>query len=638
MIAVHDGLGSARELERAFWKALRPDPMMTVAEWAAMHRHLPRSTSGEPGLWRNDRTPYLVEIMEALSPSSAIETVVFVAGSQIGKTEVGNNFLGYIVDQAPGPTLMVLPTEGVAESISKERLGPLFGESTTLRGKVRDPKKKDSGNTLLRKEFPGGFLKLVSADSSAQLRSTPARYIFGDEVDAYPASSGNEGDPVTLVTRGQTTFRRRKALWTSTPTLEGHSRIWRLYEQTDQRRYLVPCPHCDHFQELVWGQLKFDSSARNARLRQSVNYQCVACGFAIYESAKTKMLARGRWEATAEGSDEKARGYHLNTLYSPWFEWHKMAQLWIEAQTDLQQLKAFVNIRLAQCWAEKGEKPDWRRLFERRESWPAATCPMGVTFLTAAVDVQGDRLEYEVVGWGPNRERWGIEYGALGGDPSQPDVWHELWAKLDRPFQHEAGVTLLVRRVAVDSGFLATEVYKACRKRPRTTLVVKGEDALRQVIRPPVHATAKTKAGRSKAMVYGVGSSLVKEELYHALRQDRPLEGEAMPAGYCHFPDTYPPEFFKQITGEELVTKKNRRGFPVREWVKTHERNEALDLAVYARAAASDVGLDRWTPEQWARERTDSGLPPSGGVGQPARTKKLRRKVRSGGRFDRWRS
>lgn len=633
---------AARErLEAAFWRGLRPDPILTIAEWAARYRVLARSTSGEPGPWRNERTPYLVEIMEALSPSSAVETVVFVAGSQIGKTEVGNNFMGYVVSQAPGPMLFVLPTEGVAENVSKERLAPLFSESEGLRDLVKDARKKDSGNTLLRKEFPGGFLKLVSADSPAQLRSTPARYLFGDEVDAYPPSAGSEGDPCELAARGQITFRRRKRLWTSTPTREGESKIWKLFEATDQRRYLVPCPHCGHYQTLVWSQLRFDSEARGAELRESVRYTCVGCSGEINEGHKAAMLIAGRWEATKRADDEKARGYHLNSLYSPWFTWAELAKKWVAAQGDVSKLQTFVNIYLGECWAEKGEKPDWKRLYERRESWPAGMAPFGVTFLTAAVDVQGDRLEYEVAGWGPNRERWGIEYGVLQGDPAQDAVWRELWTRLDREWPHESGVPMRIKRIAVDSGHLATEVYVQCspKRRPRTTIIVKGRDDQQVAIMPPTASVAKTRKGRAKASVYMVGSSLLKLEIYHALRQDRPLEGEAMPSGYHHFPDTYPPEYFRQLTAEELRTKKNSRGFTVRQWDKVGERNEALDLAVYNRAAAADVGLDRWTPQQWAAERKAAGLPEVTSAVQPPPKPRKERPVRSGpSRFERWRN
>lgn len=630
---------AAQRLAAAFWRGLRPDPLLTVAEWAARYRVLSRSTSGQPGPWRNELTPYLVEIMEALSPSSAVETVVFVAGSQIGKTEVLLNFLGFIAHQAPGPTIFVLPTEGVAENFSKERLTPLFTESEVLRDIVRDPKKRDSGNTLLRKEFPGGSLKLVSADSPAQLASTPARYAVGDEVDRWAPNP--EGDQTELAKRGQIAFRRRKSYWTSTPTLEGESKIWNLLEATDVRYFLVPCPHCGHAQRLVWDQLKYDGEKRGAALRESIHYMCASCEQPIQERHKPEMLSRGRWEASKESENDKTRGYHINTLYSPWFGWDELVQKWIEAQKSVERLKTFVNIFLGECWAEKGEKPDWKRLYERREAWPAGMAPHGVTFLTAAVDVQGDRLEYEVAGWGANRERWGIEYGVLEGDPSQDTVWRELWTRLDREWPHESGVPMRLKRIAVDSGFLATEVYKQCapKKRPRTTIIVKGRDEQQVAIMPPTATVAKTRAGRAKASVYMVGSSLLKLEIYHALRQDRPVEGEEMPAGYHHFPDSYPPEFFRQLTAEELRTRRNKRGFSVREWVKTGERNEALDLAVYNRAAAADVGLDRWTPEQWAAERRAAGLPDLTSAAQPPAKPRKARPVRSGpSRFERWRN
>jgi len=629
---------AAARLRAAFYRGLRPDPILTVWEWAALYRVLSRSTSGQPGPWRNETTPYLVEIMEVLSPTSTVETVVFVAGSQIGKTEVLLNLLGYIAHQAPGPTVFVLPTEGVAENISKERLTPLFRETSVLRGVVQDSARRDAGNTLLRKEFPGGSLKLVSADSAAQLASTPARYVLGDEVDRWKPNP--EGDQTELAKRGQIAFPRRKTYWTSTPTRGGESKIWTLLEATDVRYYLVPCPHCSHFQQLIFQQLKFDSAKRGAALRESVHYLCISCEQRISEGDKPAMVAAGRWEASKESEDEKTRGYHLNTLYSPWFRWHEIAKKWIAAQGNPARLQTFVNIILGECWNEPGEKPDWKRLYERRETGPVGVVPFGATFITAAVDVQGDRLEYEVVGWGPDRERWGIEYGVLHGNPSQDGVWHELWAKLDRDFQHISGVGMRLRRIAVDSGYLATEVYKQCspRRRPRSTIIVKGRDELQVPIMPPVSATAKTRAGRAKAAVHMVGSSLLKSELYHSLRLDRPVDDERMPAGYCHFPDTYPTEYFRQLTAEELRLKRNKRGFQVREWVKTGERNEALDLAVYNRAAAADVGLDRWTPQHWAKERSNSGLPEVLSAPQPARPKRPRPQ-RSGeaSRFARWR-
>jgi phage terminase large subunit GpA-like protein len=634
-------VSGTEDVERAFWAALRPEPLMTVSEWAEERRRLAQSTSGEPGRWRNERTPYLVEIMDCLSATSTVETVVFLAGSQVGKTEVGNNWMGYIVDVAPGPMLFVLPTGKAAENVSKERLKPLFAETPALKGKVADARKPGSGTTLTRKEFEGGFLKLVSAEAPTQLRSTPARYLFGDEVDAYPESAGDEGDPCELAARAQITFRRRKRLWTSTPTIEGHSKIQRLFERTDQSVYLVPCPHCGAEQRLEWPQLKFDSDARGEALEQSIAYECASCSRAIPEAAKDAMVARGRWEATAEAADGKSRGFHLNALYSPFFRWIDLVRKFLEAKDDPAQLQVFANLYLAETWKEKAEVPDWNRLMDRREGYGIGTVPRGGVFLTAGVDVQHDRFELEVVAWGPSRESWSVDYQILDGDTDKPEAQAKLRRALAQVYRHESGAELPIRLAAIDSSDQTSMVYGLVKTLDRA-IAVKGRDTSAQVISAPSYMTAKASSrkrrARSGAPVYMVGTHLVKEELYRALRLPTPLEGDPVPVGFCHFPE-YPAAFFKGLTAEELVRRKNRKGYIVREWRKTAERNEPLDCRVYARAAASQVGLDRWSAERWAQERADAGLdaapfaPPHGGG--PSR-----RKRRRGGdsRFSRWRN
>ncbi|MEM9378428.1 MAG: phage terminase large subunit family protein [Planctomycetota bacterium] len=632
------GVGSAYDLADFYWRALTPEPPLTVSEWAGERRVLSRSTSGRPGDWDNSVTPYLVEIMDQLSPSSLTETVVVLAGSQIGKTEVGNNWLGYIVDQAPGPTLMVLPTEKLAENAAKERLKPLFDETPALSGKVEDARKPGSGTTLLRKEFDGGYIKLVSAKSPAQLRSTPARYIFGDEVDAYPESAGSEGDPCELAARAQITFHRRKRLWTSTPTIEGHSKIEQLFQATDQRYYHVPCPHCGHRQRLEWSQLRFDPQLTGEDLRDSVHYECAECSEAIRESQKEEMVAAGEWVATAESVDGKSRGYHLNALYSPFFKWIELVQKFVAAKDSPMLLQVFVNLYLAETWRERAEVPDWNRLYERRESYEIGTVPMGAVFLTAGVDVQGDRFELEVVGWGPGRESWSVDYQVIEGEPKLPETQAKLWKALERSFRHDSGEHLPIRLTAIDSGDQTSMVYELVRGRPRV-IAVKGRDAQAQIVSPPTYLSTKSsgkkRRRRGGSKVQMVGSNMAKEELYGWLRLPSPVEGEEALPGFCHFP-AYPAEFFKGLTAEELVRKKDRRGFVKREWRKTAERNEPLDCRVYARAAAAEVGLDRWSEARWTRERAEAGLT-SGVFAPQARARRQSRDWGSASRFDRWR-
>ena len=234
----------------------RPDPLLTISQWADKYRTLSQRASAEPGPWRTDRTPYLREIMDCLSPSSPVERVVFMKGAQIGATESGNNWIGYVIHQAPGPMMAIQPTVEMAKRNSKQRIDPLIEESEVLRKLVSDPRSRDSGNTILSKDFPGGVLVMTGANSAVGLRSMAARYLFLDEADAYPGDVEGEGDPVNLATARTRTFARRKIFLCSTPKITGLSRIEAAFEESDQRRYWLPCPACHAYQVLQFPQLQ----------------------------------------------------------------------------------------------------------------------------------------------------------------------------------------------------------------------------------------------------------------------------------------------------------------------------------------------------------------------------------------------
>jgi phage terminase large subunit GpA-like protein len=288
-----------------------PDPLLTVSEWADSYRTLSQRASAEPGPWRTERTPYLREIMDCLSPSSPVETVVLMKGAQVGGTECGNNWIGYVVHQAPGPMLAVQPTVEMAKRNSKQRIDPLIEESAALRELVSDPRSRDSGNTMLAKEFPGGLLVMTGANSAIGLRSMAARYLFCDEVDAYPGDVDGEGDPVKLALARTRTFARRKVFMVSTPKITGMSRIESAFEDSDQRFYWVPCPRCEKYQTLRFAQIRWPKGEPELGL-----YICEHCEGAIENHEKHWMLERGEWRAAAPGPG-KAAGFHLSSLYSP---------------------------------------------------------------------------------------------------------------------------------------------------------------------------------------------------------------------------------------------------------------------------------------------------------------------------------
>ena len=354
----------AEALLRAWGRGLRPDPSLTVSEWADRHRWLSSRATAEPGRYRTDRTPYMREILDALSASHPAQRVVFMKAAQVGATEGGNSWLGYVIHHAPGPMLAVQPTVELAKRNSRQRIDPLIEESPELRERIKPARSRDAGNTMLSKEFAGGILIMTGANSAVGLRSTPARYIFLDEVDAYPASADEEGDPVTLAEARSLTFaHRRKVFLVSTPTIRGVSRIEREYEASDQRRFFVPCPHCGAMQ---W--LKFERLRWEAGQPETAAYHCEGCEAPIGEHHKAAMLAAGKWRPTAEAQDSRTIGFHLSALYSPpgWKSWADIARDKEAASGSDEAQRVFRNTVLGETWIESGDAPDWQRLADRR--------------------------------------------------------------------------------------------------------------------------------------------------------------------------------------------------------------------------------------------------------------------------------
>jgi phage terminase large subunit GpA-like protein len=632
----------ASDLLRAWSRGIRPDPDLTVSEWADRHRWLSSRASAEPGRYRTARTPYMREIMDALSPVSPVQRVVFMKAAQVGATEAGNCFIGFVMHHAPGPMLAVQPTVELAKRNSRQRIDPLIEESPELRERIKPARSRDAGNTMLSKEFAGGILIMTGANSAVGLRSTPARYLFLDEVDAYPASADEEGDPVSLAEARSLTFaHRRKALLISTPTIRGLSRIEREFEASDQRRYFVPCPHCEHSQWLKFERLRWDKGQP-----ETAEYHCEGCEKPIAEHHKTAMLAAGAWRATAATSDPHTVGYHLSALYSPigWLSWARIARAWEAAQGNDEAMRAFRNTILGETWFETGEAPDWQRLAERREDWKPGTVPAGGLFLTAGADVQKDRIEVDVWAWGRGLESWLIDHIVIEGGPGDAGCWQKLTDILGRTWQHAHGQHLTIARLAIDTGYETSAVYGWARQVGFAQVApVKGLEGFNRsspVTGPTyVDATIAGKRLRRGARLWSVATSTFKAETYRFLRQDRPTPeeitaGASFPAGTVHLPIWADGEWLKQLTAEQLITVKSKRGFTKLEWQKLRERNEALDCRVYARAAAWIAGADRWSEARWVELERQLAVETGAVVkdfaaASPARPSARRRTVRS---------
>ncbi len=599
----------ADDIRRAWYDGLAPDPLLSVSEWSETHRMLAARASAEPGRYRIARTPYMRAIMDALSPADPCRRVVFMKAAQVGATEGANNFIGFVIHQAPGPMLAVQPTVELAKRNSRQRIDPLIEESAALRELVRPARSRDSGNTMLSKEFAGGILIMTGANSAVGLRSIPARYILLDEVDAYPASADEEGDPVTLAEARSLTFaHRRKVLLISTPTVKGFSRIEREYEASDQRRYFVPCPHCGHAQVLVFERLKWDTGKP-----ETAAYHCASCETPIAEHHKTAMLAAGVWRATGVAADPSTIGFHLSALYSPvgWLSWEAIARAWIAAQGSDEAIRAFRNTILGETWVESGEAPDWQRLYDRRERWPAGTVPAGGLFLTAGADIQKDRIEVDVWAWGRGLESWLIDHIVIEGGPERTEPWAELDRLLSQVWPHEGGTALGLAKLAIDSGYEPTAVYGWARRAGVAQVApVKGVEGFNRSspVSGPTYVDASDGGRRLRrgARLWSVAVSTFKAETYRFLRLERPTdeeraEGKPYPPGNVHLPHWIEDEWLKQFVAEQLVTVRTRRGFARLEWQKLRERNEALDCRVYARAAAWIAGADRFPERRWRR-------------------------------------
>jgi phage terminase large subunit GpA-like protein len=558
------------------------------------------------------------DIMDALSPSHPARRVVFMKAAQVGATEAGNNWIGYVIHHAPGPMLAVQPTVELAKRFSRQRLEPLIAESPALRERVKPSRARDAGNTVLSKEFPAGLLVITGANSAVGLRSMPARYLFLDEVDAYPPSADEEGDPVALAEARTRTFSwRSKAFLASTPTIAGLSRIEREYDASDQRHYFVPCPHCREYQWLQFERLHWEKSRP-----ETTHYICEACDGRIEEHHKTGMLQTGEWRATAQSADPGTIGFHISALYSPvgWMSWADIARMCEAAQTTDEAKRSFKNGVLGLTWVETGEAPDWQRLYERRESWPFGRVPSGGLFLTAGADVQKDRIEVDVWAWGRGLESWLIDHVVIEGGPDQGQSWDELAKLLTKTWPHAQGAELGLAKLAVDTGYEAPAVYSWARRMGHAQVApIKGLEGFNRTapVSGPTHVdvTEGGKKLRRGARLWTIAVSTFKSETYRFLRLAQPTdeertEGVVTPAGFVHLPQGLDAEWIKQLVAEQLITVKTKRGFQRLEWQKLRERNEALDCRVYARAAAWIAGADRWTDVTWRSLEQQVGAPP----------------------------
>jgi phage terminase large subunit GpA-like protein len=555
-------------------KVLQPPPKLTVSEWADRERRLDSQSSAEPGKWHTARAEYQRGIMDACSDPS-IQEIVVMAGAQLGKSEALLNIIGYYIDNDPAPILMIQPSLDMAQSFSKDRIANgLLQSSPCLKGKVQSPRARDSGNTTLHKIFPGGSISLVGANSPSGLASRPIRLVLFDEVDRYPTSAGSEGDPISLARKRSSTFWNRKIVMVSTPTNKDASRIEEAFEKSDKRFYHIPCKHCGHKQRLVWANVRWvDDNPDTAA------YMCEECNVLWSESDRRGSVKDGEWVVTEP--DRKVAGFAISGLYSPWTPLSDGVREFLTVKKNPEQLRVWINTYLGETWEDEGETVDELSLAERREDYNGFI-PEEVIFITCGVDVQDNRLELTVVGWGIDDESWVIEHQTLYGDPSTPQLWSALDSQIFKTYQTYDDRTLPIRGTCIDSGgHFTNSVYQYCKKNAgRRVFAIKGVGGEGRAI-----VSKPSKNNVAKCPLFPIGVDTTKDLLFARMRIAE------MGAGYIHFSDVLTDEYFRQLTAEKIVTRIHR-GFKKRLFQKIRPRNEALDCFVYAIAAYAILGIN----------------------------------------------
>jgi phage terminase large subunit GpA-like protein len=574
---------------------LAPPPRLNLVEWADQFRYLSPESSSIPGRWKTSNVEAARGPMLAVTDPS-VHTITVMGPTQLLKTELINNIVGYFVHQDPSPIIVMQPTGKIAEAWSKDRLDKMLRDCPVLQGRVKDKRSRDSDNTILHKSFPGGHITVVGSNSPSDLASRPIRIVLCDEVDKYPESAGKEGDPIKLLEERSDTFWNALKVRVCSPTISGRSRIEAEYELSDKRVFHGLCPHCQHFEELKWEQIKWDETQPET----TAAYECSKCSSRWSEPERLEAIANGKYIATAPFNGHA--GFKVNKIASPWQPVSILVRKWLDSQDSPEKLKTFVNTQLAETWAEKGEVPEFKRLYERRELYKQDTLPKGVAFLTAGADVQKDRIEVEIVGWGRDKQSWSIDYRVYMGDTAVfgQGAWLEVDKLLQETWKTESNLELQLRMLAVDSGYNTQHVYDWVRRHsPERVRAVKGSDNLQSIFSPPRDIDVSRDGNRLRraVKVWPVGVSVIKSELYSWLRMDAAGDDGLFLPGYCHFPQ-YSEEHFKRLCSEQLV-KRTVNGRNVYRWIKVYERNEQLDCRIYARAAASMFGMDRFKDEEW---------------------------------------
>ena len=613
-------------------RALKPPENLTVSQWADKYRQLSPESSAEPGPWRTSRTPYLKEPMDAFS-DPAVRHIVMVSASQVGKSELENNIIGYIIDQDPGSILFIQPTNTDAKEYSKLRIAPMFRDTPVLRKRVKSPKSRDSGNTIMQKSYPGGIITLTGSTEAHALASKPIRYVIGDERDRWATNAGNEGDPWQLAMARQITFYNAKSVEVSTPTIKGASAIEDAFYKGTQERWCVACPACGEYHNIVFADIRYEydtitvNNKKTYRVKE-VYYICPECGAISHEREMKRQPAK--WIAENPSAYENGtRSFWLNTFVSPWLSWEKIVLKYLDAVGSTTQLQVVYNTLFGELWEDRGGLEDEDTYMARRDLY-TAELPDGVLVLTCGVDTQDDRLEYEVVGYGLHGETWGIRRGQIMGRPDDPATWLMLDDIIDHVYRFENGKGLKISMTLVDEGgHFTQDVRLQCRQRiGKKVFCCKGFFGERPYTAPPKQMKIMIRGKfLGTCWQYQIGVDAGKQNIMDNMRVQSPGPR------YCHFPVNedrgYGHAFFVGLLSEHLVYVSGAKHPWQWKTIPGHERNEPLDCRNYANACFKILSPDMDAIFRRMKSGGEAGT-------KPKATPKIKKQVQKRSRLDRY--
>ncbi|MBI1366869.1 MAG: terminase [Alphaproteobacteria bacterium] len=605
------GLADAQScIRKAFSIGLKPPPPIDFTRWAQENISFGKESQFE-GPYNPDFFPFFREVLECLQPDHPAREVVLKKSAQLGGTIAAQVFLGASLDLDPGPFLYVHPTIDNGKRWARTKWKPFVKQSAALRRIMPGDNSRNKANTILFKERVDerGHILISGANSPSSLSMISYPKHVHDDLSKWEGDD-KAGDPESLADSRAEGFRYAKIFKVSTPLVKGICRISKRYEESDQRVFLVPCPHCGFDHELTWENFQQSIRPDDEDWDVSkVHFTCPDCGGVIEHHHKTDMVARGYWKA--QNPKAEIPGFFIWSAYSPLTDWARIARKWLKAKGDPKSEQVFFNDSLGLAYELKGDAPPWESLRDRAiGSYARGTIPPGGIIVTCGVDCQGDRVEYHVKAFGPNLQRFTIDYGVFDGHISEQRTRDSLDGLLKRSWINAYGQRIAIDMLAIDANYDTDQVLDWARRHPESRVIAirgaRGEFA------PPLVAVKYdrrkgVKVKRRQKRFFNVGVSAMKASLYRQLEKT-----DVTDRGFCGYPDGLDDEFFKQLCSEKRVQKKQRNGYIVVEWQKLPDtRNEVLDTEIYAEAAAYRLGYKEFSTDRWAELAADRDREPA---------------------------